>query len=79
MELRGGGGEQKGKTGTTAATVAIYSREGVARRRQRTPELATAPAACHRARKRRKMLGGDIRVVPAGSREVAFGWILIFA
>ena len=48
--------------GTTAAAAAIYSWEVVARRRQRTPELAMAPAACHRARKQRKTLGGDIRV-----------------
>ena len=78
-ELAGGGTEQRGKTGTAAAAAAIYSREVVARRRQRTPELATAPAACHRTRKRRKTLGGDIRVAPAASREVAFDWILIFA
>ena len=78
-ELRGGGAEQKGKTGTTAAAAAIYSREGVARRRQHTNGPATAPAACQSARKRRNLIGGDIRVAPAASREVAFGWILIFA
>ena len=89
MLLDGGYGERRsklvaeqsrrGKTGMTTAAAAIYSREGVARRRQRTPELATAPAVCHRVRKQRKTLGGDIRVASATSREVAFGWILIFA
>ena len=69
-ELHGGGAEQKGKTGTTAATVAIYSREGVARRRQRTLEPATAPAACQRVRKRCKTLGGGSCVAPAVSGDV---------
>ena len=69
-ELRSGGAEQKGKTGTTVATVAIYSQEGVARRRQRTLEPATAPAACQRARKRHKMLGGGSCVAPAVSGDV---------
>ena len=73
MELTGSGAEQRGKTGTTAAVVAIYRRKGVARRRQRTNELATVPAACQRARKRRKSIGGDNHVAPAASREVALG------
>ena len=77
-ELAGDGTEQRGKTGTTAAAAAIYSREVVARRRQRTPELATTPAACHRVRKRRKPLGGDIRVAPAASREVDFDFLNIY-
>jgi len=54
-----------------AAAATIYSREGVARHRQRTPELATTPTACQRAKKRHEMLGGDIRVALAASREVA--------
>ena len=80
MLLDGGYGERRsklaveqsrrGKTGMTTATAAIYSREGVARHRQRTPELATAPAACERAKKRRNPIGGDLRVAPAASREV---------
>ena len=77
-ELADGEAEQRGKTGTTAAAAAIYSWEVVARRRQRTPELATAPAACHHARKQRKTLGGDIRVAPAASREVALGCFFQF-
>jgi hypothetical protein len=61
MLLDGGYGERRsklvaeqsrrGKTGMTTATAAIYSREGVARRRQRMPALATAPATCQRAKK----------------------------
>ena len=69
-EQAGGEAEQKGKTGMTTAAAAIYSREGVARRRQRTPALATAPVACQRAKKRQNPIGGDLRVAPAASREV---------
>ena len=72
-ELAGGGAEQKGKTGMTAAAAAIYSREGVVRRRQRTNGPTTAPAVCQCVRKRRNLIGGDIRVAPAASREVALG------
>ena len=61
---------RRGKTGMTTAVAAIYSREGVARRRQRTPALTTAPAACQRAKKRRNPIGGDLRVALAASREV---------
>ena len=80
MLLNGGYGERRsklvaeqsrrGKTGMTTAATAIYSREGVVRRRQRTPTLATAPAACQRAKKRQNPIGGDLRVAPAASREV---------
>ena len=83
MLLDGGYGERqsklaaersrRGKTGMTTAAAAIYSREGVARRRQRTDGPATAPATCQGARKRRNPIGGDIRVAPAASREVALG------
>ena len=61
---------RRGKTGMTTAAAAIYSREGVARRRQRMLALATALAAYQRAKKRRNPIGGDLRVVPAASREV---------
>ena len=57
----------------------IYSRGERARRRQLMHELGTKLAACQRARKRRKTIGGDSCVAPAASREVALGWILIFA
>ena len=80
MLLDGGYGERRsklaaeqsrrGKTGMTMAAAAIYSREGVARRRQRMPALATAPAACQRVKKRRNPIGGDLRVASAASREV---------
>ena len=56
----------------------IYRREGCVRCRQLTHELATEPAACHYARKRRKSIGGGSCVGPAASREVALGSILIF-
>ena len=72
-ELTGSGAEQRGKTGTTVAVAAIYRREGVARCRQRMNELATVLAACQCARKRRKSIGGENRVAPAASREVALG------
>ena len=61
---------RRGKTGMTTAAAAIYSREGVARRRQRTPELATALAACQCAKKRQNPIGDDLRVAPAASTEV---------
>ena len=82
MLLDGGYGERqsklvaeqsrRGKTGMTMAAAAIYSQEGVARRRQRTDGPATAPAACQGVRKWRNLIGGDIRVAPAASREVDF-------
>ena len=56
----------------------IYSREGCVWRRQRMNELATVPAACHHARKRRKLIDGGSYMAPAASREVALGWVLIF-
>ena len=56
----------------------IYSREGRVRHRQLTHELTTELATCHRARKRRKLIGGGSCVAPAASREVALGLVLIF-
>ena len=78
MATASGGAEQKGKTGTTVAAATIYSQEGVAWRRQRTRGPATAPAASQCARKRRNLIGGDIRVAPAASREVALGCFFNF-
>ena len=69
----------EGKTKSDGGGVPIYSREERARRRQLTHKLAAELAACQHARKRRKMLSGGSCVAPAASREVALGWILIFA
>ena len=78
MELCGGGAGQRRKTEGEGGGAPIYSRGERARRRQLTHELATELAACQRARKRRKTIGGDSCVALAASREVALGWILIF-
>ena len=69
----------EGKTESDGGGAPIYSRGERARHRQLTHELATELAACQHARKRRKMIGGGSCVAPAASREVALGWILIFA
>ena len=72
-ELTSGGAEQRGKMESDGGVAPIYRRGERARRRQLTHELAMELAACQRARKRRKTIGGDNCVAPATSREVALG------
>ena len=79
MELCGDGAGQRRKTEDDGGGAPIYSRGERARRQQLTHELATELAACQHARKRCKMIGGGSCVASTASREVALGWILIFA
>ena len=70
--------QSRGETEDDRGGAPIYSRGERARRRQLMHELGTKLAACQRARKRRKTIGGDSCVAPAASREVALGFVLIF-